>query len=183
MDELEKLKKNCTALKNEFDTNKHDRIITYTEWKNSTKENSEEDWSNFKKKFIEEQKSMGFTWKGVQGYGGPIELKNVELNGDIGRQLAKKAYADKITEGHFVNDILRKYIPELFEYLGDDFFYSKLSYDDTKEEFKSTQIEKKVYKCTGYAGMSFKLSTSEYHYLSGPNDRKKEYNFGELIAN
>ena len=56
MDELEKLKKNCTALKNEFDTNKHDRIITYTEWKNSTKENSEEDWSNFKKKFIEEQK-------------------------------------------------------------------------------------------------------------------------------
>jgi hypothetical protein len=181
MKSLEMLKKNCIDLMEKYDTNKHDRMITYTEWKNYAGSSSEEEWSEFKKKFITEQRKTGFIWKAVQGYAGPIELKSVELNSEIGTSLAKLSYNDGITEGHFINDILRRYIPEIFHYLGEEFFISNVSYSDAKDEFKSTNIDGKVYKCSGYAGVSFKLSTSEYRYSSGANDRKKEFNFGELI--
>jgi hypothetical protein len=182
--ELDRLRKNCKKLKEEVDINVHDRLITFTEWKKSSKQSDgEEKWKEFKENFIKEQKKYGFIWNAVQGYAGPIELKSVELQSDIGRILAEKAYKDGIKEGHFVNDILKQYIPELFDYLGEEFVTTNLSFSDVKDEFKSKTIDNKVYKCSGYAGVKFKQSTSEYKYASGQNDRKKEYSFGQLIIN
>lgn len=183
MDELGQLKSECKQLLEVYNINKHNRIITYTSWENRDNENTKEDWVKFKNGFIEEQKRIGFTWKRLQAINGPIELTNINLNGAIGRQLAKLAYRDDIQREYFFKEILMRYVPELFDTLSEYFLYLNLDYTDVKEEFQSTQIEGKVYQFTDNSEERFQLTTADSTNTMVDNGRKAKYELSDLIAN
>lgn len=183
MDELGKLKKKCKQLLEEYSIKNQNSIITYTSWKDTTNEKTKQDWVSFKERFLEEQKSIGFTWKRIQGWNEPIELIHINLNGAIGRQLAKLAYRDDIQRGYFFKVILMRYIPELFDTLSEYYLYLNLDYNDVKEEFQSTQIEGKVYQFTDNSEERFQLTTADSTNTMVDNGRKAKYELSELIAN
>ena len=172
----------------ELDSDKFDLKITLNEF-NQISEKSDVlkkvcgdphaiEWAVFKEKFIEYQKEFGFEWVPVQGYGGPIGLKSVELFEEIGSELALKLLREKVKGGNFM-DTLAHNLPFLFRYISDKL--NILEVTPAKEAFKYINLENEIFKFSvGRNSQKFIRATREYSFKS-KESRQHEVAFGELI--
>lgn len=178
------IEENAERLKR-IDNHRHDRTITITEFKNINKDILQSmfnreiiDWSDFKRLFIDNQGSLGFRWSNSQGYAGPLKLEGIELQPQLGLELAGLLHKRELKQGDFITDVLKTFLPKLYEYIENE--NSLITYHDAKEEFKIPDRE------SGY-GFKFKQNSTrferrllEYKYISA-NGRQHEIELGERI--